>query len=78
MSDRTNITYIRITNRLEVTRSPVDGKWRAHGFMVDPTLSHDEAVELHEQDLPLPMRWVTLGVATKAKDAIAQAQSILG
>jgi hypothetical protein len=77
MSDRTKVTHIRVNNRLEVTRSPVDGKWRAHGLIIDPTMSDDEYVALMEQDKPLPMRWITLGVGKKAKDAIAEAQRVL-
>jgi hypothetical protein len=77
MSDRTKVTFIRVTNRLEATRSPVDGKWRAHALVVDPTLSQDDIEWFDARDAALPLRWVTLGVAPKAAAAIAQAQAFL-
>jgi hypothetical protein len=78
MSDRQkSVTFIRVSSRLEASRSPVDGKWRAYALLADPTLSHDEVVELGERGIPLPLRWVVAGVAAKARDALQQAGGYL-
>jgi hypothetical protein len=78
MSDRAkSVTFIRVSSRLEASRSPVDGMWRAYGLLPDPSLPEDEVRDLQEQDIPIPLRWVTLGVARKAKEALQAASPYL-
>lgn len=78
MSDRQkSVSFIRVSSRLEASRSPVDGKWRAYALLADPTLSDTEVRDLREQDIPLPLRWVVAGVAAKARDALQQAGGYL-
>lgn len=71
------VTFIRVSPRLEASRSPVDKMWRAYGLIIDPSLSSEEYEDYSEAGWPLPYRWVTLGVARKAKDALAQASAFL-
>ena len=77
MSDRTSVTFIRVSSRLEASRSPVDGMWRAYGLIVDPNLDREGYEDHLEAGWPLPFRWVTLGVARKAKDALQAASGYL-
>jgi hypothetical protein len=78
MSDRQkSVTFIRVSSRLEASRSPVDGKWRAYALLVDPTIDGSDLRDYQEQGIPLPLRWVVAGVAAKARDALQAASGYL-
>ena len=68
MSPKASKTKITVSPNLELSRSPVDGMWRAY-----------VPIELFDtpDDFETSQSWLCVAVAKKAKDAI-EAVTILG